>query len=100
MGRNSRPGAGRSCGDGPGVIGTRRGLSGLSSKIRFGAGPRGGCAAGLVARSYQRIARRRRRGKVTMAIDTSAKPVTSNSSSQFSTFYVADLFFGVDVLHV
>jgi purine-binding chemotaxis protein CheW len=35
-----------------------------------------------------------------MAIDTSAKPVTSNSSSQFSTFYVADLFFGVDVLHV
>lgn len=35
-----------------------------------------------------------------MAIDSAVKPVTTNSSSQFSTFFVADLFFGVDVLHV
>ena len=35
-----------------------------------------------------------------MAIDMTTKPVTTNSSSQFSTFFVADLFFGVDVLHV
>ncbi len=35
-----------------------------------------------------------------MAIDSAIKPVTMNSSSQFSTFFVADLFFGVDVLHV
>jgi purine-binding chemotaxis protein CheW len=35
-----------------------------------------------------------------MAIDTATKPATSNSSNQFSTFFVADLFFGVDVLHV
>jgi purine-binding chemotaxis protein CheW len=35
-----------------------------------------------------------------MAIDMAIKPATTNSSSQFSTFFVADLFFGVDVLHV
>lgn len=28
------------------------------------------------------------------------KPVTTHTSGQFSTFFVADLFFGVDVLHV
>lgn len=35
-----------------------------------------------------------------MATDSATKPMTTNSSSQFSTFFVADLFFGVDVLHV
>jgi purine-binding chemotaxis protein CheW len=35
-----------------------------------------------------------------MATDSAIKPLTTNSSSQFSTFFVADLFFGVDVLHV
>ncbi len=28
------------------------------------------------------------------------KPVATHTSGQFSTFFVADLFFGVDVLHV
>ncbi len=28
------------------------------------------------------------------------KPVAAHTSGQFSTFFVADLFFGVDVLHV
>ena len=31
---------------------------------------------------------------------TTTKPEVSQTSGQFSTFYVADLFFGVDVLHV
>jgi purine-binding chemotaxis protein CheW len=35
-----------------------------------------------------------------MAMDIAAKPATTRTSSQFSTFFVADLFFGVDVLHV
>jgi purine-binding chemotaxis protein CheW len=36
-----------------------------------------------------------------MAIDTTtAKVEVSQTSGQFSTFFVADLFFGVDVLHV
>jgi purine-binding chemotaxis protein CheW len=36
-----------------------------------------------------------------MAIDmTTTKPEVSQTSGQFSTFFVADLFFGVDVLHV
>ena len=36
-----------------------------------------------------------------MATDkTTAKPAVACTSSQFSTFFVADLFFGVDVLHV
>lgn len=35
-----------------------------------------------------------------MAIETATKPAMLTSSSQFSTFFVADLFFGVDVLHV
>jgi len=36
-----------------------------------------------------------------MAIDmTTAKAEVSQTSGQFSTFFVADLFFGVDVLHV
>jgi purine-binding chemotaxis protein CheW len=33
-------------------------------------------------------------------MELSAKPATTRTSSQFSTFFVADLFFGVDVLHV
>jgi purine-binding chemotaxis protein CheW len=35
-----------------------------------------------------------------MAIVSATQPVTTKSSSQFSTFFVDDLFFGVDVLHV
>lgn len=35
-----------------------------------------------------------------MATDKTAKSTASSTSSQFSTFFVADLFFGVDVLHV
>ena len=36
-----------------------------------------------------------------MAMDTTTtKSATVQTSGQFSTFYVADLFFGVDVLHV
>jgi purine-binding chemotaxis protein CheW len=36
-----------------------------------------------------------------MAIDTTAtKSEVAQTSGQFSTFFVADLFFGVDVLHV
>jgi purine-binding chemotaxis protein CheW len=35
-----------------------------------------------------------------MAMDIAVKPATTRTSSQFSTFFVADLFFGVDVLHV
>ena len=36
-----------------------------------------------------------------MATDiTTTKPAMARTSSQFSTFFVADLFFGVDVLHV
>ena len=36
-----------------------------------------------------------------MAIDvTTTKPEATQTSGQFSTFFVADLFFGVDVLHV
>ncbi len=35
-----------------------------------------------------------------MATDTAIKPAAVRTSSQFSTFFVADLFFGVDVLHV
>jgi purine-binding chemotaxis protein CheW len=35
-----------------------------------------------------------------MVMDTPAKSITTRTSSQFSTFFVADLFFGVDVLHV
>jgi purine-binding chemotaxis protein CheW len=36
-----------------------------------------------------------------MAMDTTtAKPEMAQTSGQFSTFFVADLFFGVDVLHV
>jgi purine-binding chemotaxis protein CheW len=35
-----------------------------------------------------------------MAMDTTVKPAITRTSSQFSTFFVADLFFGVDVLHV
>ena len=35
-----------------------------------------------------------------MVMDTTAKSITTRTSSQFSTFFVADLFFGVDVLHV
>jgi purine-binding chemotaxis protein CheW len=36
-----------------------------------------------------------------MAIDmTTTKAEVSQTSGQFSTFFVADLFFGVDVLHV
>jgi purine-binding chemotaxis protein CheW len=36
-----------------------------------------------------------------MAIDrTAAKAAKPHDSGQFSTFYIADLFFGVDVLHV
>ena len=35
-----------------------------------------------------------------MVMDTTAKSTTTRTSSQFSTFFVADLFFGVDVLHV
>jgi purine-binding chemotaxis protein CheW len=31
---------------------------------------------------------------------TTTKPEVSQTSGQFSTFFVADLFFGVDVLHV
>ncbi len=35
-----------------------------------------------------------------MTTDVEMKPAMASSSSQFSTFFVADLFFGVDVLHV
>jgi purine-binding chemotaxis protein CheW len=31
---------------------------------------------------------------------TSVRPAIASTSGQFSTFFVADLFFGVDVLHV
>ena len=35
-----------------------------------------------------------------MAMDIATKPAISHTSGQFSTFFVGDLFFGVDVLHV
>jgi purine-binding chemotaxis protein CheW len=43
----------------------------------------------------------RGRGEITMAIDTvTSKSELAQTSGQFSTFFVADLFFGVDVLRV
>jgi len=35
-----------------------------------------------------------------MVKDLAIRPKTARTSCQFSTFFVADLFFGVDVLHV